>query len=71
MHEVSFLNCSTDGIGICVIKRKEVVFVEMLWEIKKEVITPEEVVARINKLLEEWDAEEKEEAEQKDQEGCT
>ncbi len=43
---------------------------EMLWEIKKEVITPEEVVERINKLLEEWAAEEKEEAEQKDQEGC-
>ena len=42
----------------------------MLWEIKKEVITPEEVVTRINKLLEEWAAEEKAETEQKDKEGC-
>ena len=32
---------------------------ETLWEIKKEVITPEEVVARINKLVESWAAEEK------------
>lgn len=37
---------------------------EALWEIKTEVITPEEVVERINKILEEWAAEEKEEAEQ-------
>ena len=64
------MNCSIAGIGICVIKRKEVIFVEMLWEIKKEVITPEEVVARINKILEEWAAEEKAETEQKDKEGC-
>lgn len=35
---------------------------ETLWEIKKEVITPEEVVARINKCIEEWAAEEKAEA---------
>lgn len=43
---------------------------EILWETRKMVITPEEVVERINKLLEEWAAEEKAEAEQKDQEGC-
>ena len=43
---------------------------EALWEIKTEVITPEEVVARINKILEEWAAEEKAETEQKDKEGC-
>lgn len=41
---------------------------EILWETRKTVITPEEVVARINKILEEWAAEEK--AEQKDKEGC-
>ena len=43
---------------------------EILWENRKMVITPEEVVERINKLLEEWDAEEKEEEEQTDKEGC-
>ena len=43
---------------------------EILWETREMVITPEEVVERINKLLEEWAAEEKEEAEQKEQEGC-
>lgn len=53
------MNCSTDGIVTCVIKRKEVVFMETLWEIKKEVITPEEIVERINKIIEEWAAEEK------------
>jgi hypothetical protein len=37
---------------------------------KKMVITPEEVVARLNKLIEEWAADEKAEAEQKDQEEC-
>ena len=37
---------------------------EILWETRKMVITPEEVVARINKILEEWAAEEKAEAEQ-------
>ena len=40
---------------------------ETLWEIKKEVITPEEVVARINKLVESWAAEEKAEALQRAQ----
>lgn len=49
---------------------QEVIFMEILWETRKMVITPEEVVERINKLLEEWDAEEKEEAEQTDKEGC-
>ena len=43
---------------------------EILWETRKMVITPEEVVERINKLLEEWAAEENAETEQKDQEGC-
>ena len=43
---------------------------DILWETRKMVITPEEVVERINKLLEEWDADEKEEAEQTDKEGC-
>jgi hypothetical protein len=43
---------------------------EILWETRKMVITPEEVVERINKLLEEWDAEEKEKAEQTGKEGC-
>ena len=42
----------------------------ILWETRKMVITPEEVVERINKLLEEWAAEEKAETEQKDNEGC-
>lgn len=43
---------------------------EILWKTRKIVITPEEVVERINKLLEEWAAEEKAETEQKDKEGC-
>lgn len=49
---------------------------EILWETRKTVITPEEVVERINKCLEQWAAEEKAEAEQKaaaeqkDKEGC-
>ena len=43
---------------------------EILWETRKMVITPDEVVARINKILEEWAAEEKTETEQKDKEGC-
>ena len=67
VHVAGSLNYSTDGIGTCVIKRKEVVFMETLWEIKKEVITPEEVVARINKLVESWAAEEKAEALQRAQ----
>ena len=32
---------------------------ETLWKIKNTVITPEEVVARINKMVEAWAAEEK------------
>ena len=43
---------------------------EILWETRKTVITPEEVVERINKCLEQWAAEEKAEADQKDKEGC-
>ena len=45
---------------------------EILWETRKMVITPEEVVARINKCMDQWAAEEKAEAEaeQKDKEGC-
>ena len=43
---------------------------EILWKTRKIVITPEEVADRINKILEEWDAEEKEEAEQTDKAGC-
>lgn len=49
---------------------------EILWETRKTVITPEEVVERINKCIEQWAAEEKAEAdqkaaaEQKDKEGC-
>lgn len=42
---------------------------EILWETRKMVITPEEVVERINKIVEEWAAEEKAETEQKDKEG--
>ncbi len=42
----------------------------ILWKTRKIVITPEEVADRINKILEEWDAEEKEEAEQTDKAGC-
>ena len=43
---------------------------DILWETRKTVITPEEVVERINKILEQWAAEEKEEAEQMDKERC-
>ena len=64
------MNCSTDGIGICVINCEVEMIMEILWETRKTVITPEEVVERINKCLEQWAAEEKAEAEQKDKEGC-
>ena len=43
---------------------------EILWETRKMVITPEEVIERNNKILEERAAEEKAETEQKDKEGC-
>jgi hypothetical protein len=43
---------------------------EILWKTRKIVITPEEVVERINKCLEQWAAEEKAETEQKDKEEC-
>ena len=70
------MDCSTDGIGICGINYEVGVLMEILWETRKTVITPEEVVERINKCLEQWAAEEKAEAdqkaaaEQKDKEGC-
>ena len=48
---------------------QEVIFMEILWETRKMVLTPEEVVERINKIVEEWAAEEKAETEQKDKEG--
>ena len=59
------MNYSTDGIGICVINWEQGVLMEILWETRKTVITPEEVVERINKCFEQWAAEEKAEADQK------
>lgn len=41
---------------------------DILWETRKTVITPEEVVERINKILEQWAAEEKAATEQEKRE---